>query len=70
MTDRPSYPSDARWRLVEPIPTAWLTERRGNGLDFGLWGSFIGSFAVDLGLRGSGSDLVLARQSTKDGFTP
>ena len=38
MADRPSYPSDlsdARWRLIEPILTAWRTERRGNGLDFG-----------------------------------
>jgi transposase len=38
MTDRPPYPSDlsdARWRPIEPILTAWRTERRGNGLDLG-----------------------------------
>ncbi|MEU8547204.1 IS5 family transposase [Streptomyces roseoverticillatus] len=31
----PSDLSDARWSLIEPILTAWRTERRGRGLDIG-----------------------------------
>ena len=38
MTDRRAYPSDlsnARWGLIEPVPTAWRLERRGRAPDFG-----------------------------------
>ncbi|WEH43083.1 IS5 family transposase [Streptomyces sp. AM 2-1-1] len=38
MTERRRYPSDlsdARWELVEPVLTAWRSERRGRGLDIG-----------------------------------
>lgn len=38
MPDRRRYPSDlsdARWELVEPVLTAWRSERRGRGLDIG-----------------------------------
>ncbi|MER6114663.1 IS5 family transposase [Streptomyces sp. NPDC001743] len=38
MTERRRYPSDlsdARWKLVEPVLTAWRAERRGRGLDIG-----------------------------------
>ncbi|MFD7324280.1 IS5 family transposase [Streptomyces sp. NPDC059875] len=38
MPERRRYPSDlsdARWELVEPILTAWWSERRGRGLDIG-----------------------------------
>ncbi|WP_211370806.1 transposase [Nonomuraea turkmeniaca] len=31
----PSDLSDARWELVEPVLSAWRTERRGKGLDIG-----------------------------------
>jgi transposase len=31
----PSDLSDARWKLVEPVLTAWRSERRGRGLDIG-----------------------------------
>lgn len=31
----PSYLSDARWELVEPVLAAWRVERRGRALDFG-----------------------------------
>jgi transposase len=31
----PSDLSDARWELVEPVLTAWRSERRGRGLDIG-----------------------------------
>ncbi|MFD6888103.1 IS5 family transposase [Streptomyces sp. NPDC059957] len=38
MPERRRYPSDlsdARWELVEPVLTAWRSERRGRGLDIG-----------------------------------
>jgi transposase len=38
MTEQRPYPSDlsdARWKLVEPVLTAWRAERRGRGLDIG-----------------------------------
>ncbi|MEV6704148.1 IS5 family transposase [Streptomyces sp. NPDC051453] len=38
MPERRRYPSDlsdARWELVEPVRTAWRSERRGRGLDIG-----------------------------------
>ncbi|MFI9781879.1 IS5 family transposase [Streptomyces sp. NPDC051956] len=38
MSERRRYPSDlsdARWELVEPVLTAWRSERRGRGLDIG-----------------------------------
>ncbi|WP_328665210.1 IS5 family transposase [Streptomyces sp. NBC_00328] len=38
MPERRRYPSDlsdARWKLVEPVLTAWRSERRGRGLDIG-----------------------------------
>ncbi|MEU8274806.1 transposase [Microbispora bryophytorum] len=38
MTEKRPYPSDlsdARWKLVEPVLTAWCAERRGRGLDIG-----------------------------------
>ncbi|MGW0393022.1 IS5 family transposase [Streptomyces sp. NPDC003042] len=38
MPERRRYPSDlsdARWQLVEPVLTAWRSERRGRGLDIG-----------------------------------
>jgi hypothetical protein len=31
----PSDLSDARWELIQPVLSAWRTERRGNGLDIG-----------------------------------
>ncbi|MBP2702186.1 IS5 family transposase [Microbispora sp. RL4-1S] len=37
-TEQRPYPSDlsdARWKLVEPVLTAWHAERRGRGLDIG-----------------------------------
>ncbi|MEU9290079.1 IS5/IS1182 family transposase, partial [Streptomyces sp. NPDC048275] len=27
--------SDARWELIEPVLSAWRSERRGRALDFG-----------------------------------
>ncbi|WP_306858579.1 IS5 family transposase [Streptosporangium brasiliense] len=38
MAEQRPYPSDlsdARWKLLEPVLTAWRTERRGKGLDIG-----------------------------------
>ncbi|WP_369243590.1 transposase [Streptomyces sp. R41] len=38
MPERRRYPSDlsdARWELIEPVLTAWWSERRGRGLDIG-----------------------------------
>ncbi|WP_076438807.1 IS5 family transposase [Microbispora rosea] len=38
MTEQRPYPSDlsdARWKLVEPVLTAWRTERKGRALDIG-----------------------------------
>ncbi|MFD6826709.1 IS5 family transposase [Streptomyces sp. NPDC060085] len=38
MPERRRYPSDlsdARWELVEPVLTAWRSERRGRGMDIG-----------------------------------
>ncbi|MFF0430149.1 IS5 family transposase [Streptomyces sp. NPDC004520] len=38
MSERRRYPSDlsdARWESVEPVLTAWRSERRGRGLDIG-----------------------------------
>ncbi len=38
MADRRAYPSDlpdARWALIEPVLSAWRSERRGRALDFG-----------------------------------
>lgn len=38
MPERRRYPSDlsdAPWELVEPVLTAWRSERRGRGLDIG-----------------------------------
>jgi transposase len=38
MTEQRPYPSDlsdARWKLVEPVLSAWRAQRRGQGLDIG-----------------------------------
>jgi transposase len=38
MTEQRPYPSDlsdARWALIEPVLTAWRTNRRAHGLDIG-----------------------------------
>jgi transposase len=38
MSEQRPYPSDlsdARWKLIEPVLSAWRAERRGKGLDIG-----------------------------------